>query len=77
MVQLLWISPTLPGRAHVLTAAHTCRVIRICEHQGIPVLADRAYMGAGPCVTSPLRRLPSRDLTLARSPLHGHRSNAP
>ncbi len=45
--RLLWISRTLPGRAHVLTAAHTCRVIRICEHQGIPVLADRAYMGAG------------------------------
>ncbi|MGW0563830.1 transposase family protein [Streptomyces sp. NPDC003016] len=64
--RLLWISPALPGRAHDLTAARTHRIIRIipiCEHQGIPVLADRAYMGAGPWVTTPLRRPPGRDLT--------------
>ena len=45
--RLLWISPALPGRAHDLTAARTHRIIRICERQGVPVLADRAYMGAG------------------------------
>ncbi len=33
--RLLWISPALPGRAHGLTAAHTHRIIRICERQGI------------------------------------------
>lgn len=44
--RLLWISPALPGRAHALTAARTHRIIRICEPQGIPILADRAYMGA-------------------------------
>lgn len=45
--RLLWISPALPGRAHDLTAARAHRIIRICERQGVPVLADRAYMGAG------------------------------
>lgn len=45
---LLWISPALPGRTHDLTAARAHRVIRICERQGVPVLADRAYIGAGP-----------------------------
>jgi hypothetical protein len=29
------MSPVLPGRAQVLTAVHTRRVIRICERQGI------------------------------------------
>ncbi|MEU5344461.1 transposase family protein [Streptomyces sp. NPDC020766] len=61
--RLLWLSPALPGRAHDLTAARAHRIIRICERQGIPVLADRAYMGAGPWVTTALRRPPGRDLT--------------
>ncbi|MEU9602434.1 transposase family protein [Streptomyces sp. NPDC048109] len=61
--RLLWISPALPGRAHDLTAARTHRIIRICERQGVPVLADRAYIGAGPWVTTPLRRPPGGDLT--------------
>lgn len=50
-------------RAHDLTAARAHRIIRICERQGVPILADRAYMGAGPWVTTPLRRPPGRDLT--------------
>ncbi|WP_075692954.1 IS5/IS1182 family transposase, partial [Streptomyces acidiscabies] len=53
---LLWISPALPGRTHDLTAARTHRIIRICERQGVPILADRAYIGAGPWVTTPIRR---------------------
>ena len=60
---LLWISPALPGRTHDLTAARTHRIIWICERQGVPILADRAYIGAGPWVTTPIRRLPNRDLT--------------
>ncbi|MFE1521586.1 transposase family protein [[Kitasatospora] papulosa] len=60
---LLWLSPALPGRAHDLTAARAHRIIRICERQGIPVLADRAYMGAGPWVTTALGLPPGRDLT--------------
>ncbi|GAA2807323.1 hypothetical protein GCM10010505_36980 [Kitasatospora aburaviensis] len=34
-----------------------------CERQGVPVLADRAYIRAGPWVTTPIRRLPGQDLT--------------
>ncbi|WDV54239.1 transposase family protein [Streptomyces coeruleorubidus] len=55
--------PALSGRTHDLTAARTHRIIRICERQGVPVLADRAYMGAGPWVTTPIRRPPGRGLT--------------
>jgi hypothetical protein len=61
--RLLWISPALPGRTHDLTAARTHRIIRICERQGVPVLADRAYIGAGPWVTTPVRRPPRGELT--------------
>jgi hypothetical protein len=64
--RLLWISPALPGRAHDLTAARTHRIIRICERQGVPILADRAYMGAGPWVTTPVRRPPGRRLPPTR-----------
>jgi hypothetical protein len=56
----------LPGHAHDLTAARTHRISRICERQGVPVLADRAYIGAGPWVTTPLRRPPGRELTPTR-----------
>jgi hypothetical protein len=61
--RLLWISPALPGRTHDLTAARTHRIIRICERQGVPILADRACIGAGPWATTPLRRPPRRELT--------------
>ncbi|MGC0334475.1 hypothetical protein RKD23_007465 [Streptomyces sp. SAI-170] len=57
------LSPALPGRTHDLTEARTRRIIRICERQGVPVPADRAYIGASPWVTTPIRRLPNRDLT--------------
>lgn len=60
---LLWISPALPGRTHSLTAAHTHHIIRICQRQGVPILADRAYIDAGSWVTTPIRRLPHQDLT--------------
>lgn len=69
--RLLWISPALPGRAHDLTAARTHQIIRICERQGVPILADRAYMGAGPWVTTPLRRPPGRDLTPTQQTVNG------
>jgi hypothetical protein len=61
--RLLWISPARPGRSHDLTAARTHRIIRICERQGVPILADRAYIGTGSWVTTPLRRPPGRELT--------------
>lgn len=61
--QVLWISPALPGRCHDLTAACTHRIIRICERQGIPILADRAYTGAGLWVTTGRERLPGAQLS--------------
>ena len=60
---VLWISPALPGRCHDLTAARTHRIIRICARQGVPVLADRAYQGAGPWVTTGKRRPPGGELS--------------
>jgi hypothetical protein len=67
--EVLWISPALPGRTHDLTAARTHRIIRICERQGVPVLADRAYQGAGPWVTTLTQRTVNRALAAARAPV--------
>ncbi|CAL9405644.1 hypothetical protein SUDANB54_01545 [Streptomyces sp. enrichment culture] len=60
---VLWIPPALPGRCHDLTAARTHRIIRVCERQGVPILADRAYQGAGPWMTVGLKRPPDGELT--------------
>ncbi|CAM5315105.1 hypothetical protein GCM10010230_08920 [Streptomyces narbonensis] len=60
---LLWLSPALPGRTHELTAARTHRIIRICERQGVPIVADLAYQGAGPWLTTGIKRRPLRELT--------------
>ncbi|MER7815485.1 transposase family protein [Streptomyces sp. NPDC096153] len=65
-VCVLWISPALPGRTHDLNAARTHRIIRICERQGVPVLADRAYQGAGAWVTTRLKRPPGGELSTTR-----------
>lgn len=70
--QLLWISPALPGRAHDLTAARTHRIIRICERQGAPIMADVAYQDAGPWLTTGIKRrhlreLNSTEMTLNRA----------
>jgi hypothetical protein len=61
--RLLWISPALPGRAHDLTAARTHRIIRICERQDVPILADLAYQGGGPWLTTGIKRRPLKELT--------------
>ncbi len=42
------------------------QVHRICEHQGVPVLADRAYTGVGSWVTTGLKRPPGGELTLTQ-----------
>lgn len=56
-----------PARAcHDLAAARTHRVIRICERQGVPILADRAYIGAGAWVTTPAGRPAGGELPLAQ-----------
>ncbi|SCE09543.1 DDE superfamily endonuclease [Streptomyces sp. SolWspMP-5a-2] len=68
--KILWISPALPGWCHDLTAARTYRIIRICERHGVPILADRAYTGAGPWVTTVRRRPPNSQLTLTEQTAH-------
>ncbi|MEB3963695.1 transposase, partial [Streptomyces kunmingensis] len=62
--EILWLSPALPGRTHDLTAARTHKILRICERQGVPILADMAYIGAGDWVTTAKRRPPGGELTL-------------
>lgn len=80
---LLWISPALPGRTHDLTAARHHKIIRICERQGVPILADMAYIGAGDWVTTAKRRPAggahdSTQRTLNQGlGIAGPRSNAP
>ncbi|WP_420823910.1 transposase family protein [Streptomyces roseifaciens] len=60
--RLLWISPVFPGRAHDLTAARTHQIIRICEPQSTPVLADRTCLSSEPWVTAPVKRPPGGGL---------------
>ena len=68
--RLLWLSPALPGQAHDLTAARTHRIIRICERQGVPILADLAYQGGGPWVSTSIKRKPLQELTFTEKTLN-------
>lgn len=70
MGRLLWLSPALPGRTHDLTAARTHRIIRICERQGVPLMADLAYQGAGPWLTTAVKRRPLQELTETQKTLN-------
>lgn len=68
--------PRCPASTPDLTAARTHRIIRICERRGVPVLADRAYIGAGHWVSTPIRRLPNQDLTTSQQTINGALSAA-
>ncbi|WP_458244314.1 transposase [Streptomyces sp. MAI_2237] len=61
--EILWLSPPLPGRTHDLTAARTHKILQICARQGVLILADMAYIGAGDWVTTAKRRPPGGELT--------------
>ncbi len=61
---LVWISPALAGRVHDLTAARRHQIIATCIRLGIPILADKAYQGAGAQTAVPARRRPGRDLSI-------------
>ncbi|GAA3594933.1 hypothetical protein GCM10022295_90260 [Streptomyces osmaniensis] len=41
-------------------------IIATCIRLGIPVLADKAYQGAGDAVAVPHRRRPGKDLTITQ-----------
>lgn len=60
--RLLWLSPALPGRTHDLTADRTHRILRICERQGVPIVADLAHQGACPWLTIGIKRRPFQEL---------------
>nr|WP_078937800.1 transposase family protein [Streptomyces virginiae] len=51
----------MAGRVRDLTAARRHRITATCVRLGIPVLADRAYQGAGAIVAVPHRRKPGKD----------------
>ncbi len=56
--QPLWVSPVEPGSTHDLTAArrHVLPVLYPAAVRGLPVLADKGYIGAGAGVRVPVRR---------------------
>ena len=62
--ELLWYSPALPGRTVDITAARTHHIVTTCERLRIPVLADKAYEGAGGTFCTPFKRHRGRDLTV-------------
>jgi hypothetical protein len=70
--EVLWFSPTPPGRTHDLTAARTHKIIPICKRQGVPVLTHMAYISAGNRVTTAKHRSPNSEL-----PPPGERSTRP
>lgn len=53
----------LPGRAPDISVAHTHRIIRIFECQDLPVLTGLTDIGAGPWVTTVVKRRPGRYAT--------------
>ena len=53
--EILWVSGSLPGAVHDLTAARIWGIIRELEAAGLIVLADKGYIGAGQHVLTPYR----------------------
>ncbi|GII95563.1 hypothetical protein Ssi02_57940 [Sinosporangium siamense] len=54
---LLWTSGALPGSVHDLVAARAWGILRRLEQTGLPVLADKAYQGAGGPVATPCKAI--------------------
>ena len=54
----LWTSEVRPGSTHDLTAARELVLPALYPHaaRGLPVLADKGYLGAGIGVHTPVRR---------------------
>ncbi|MGW6413004.1 transposase family protein [Streptomyces vinaceus] len=49
----LWFSRAAPGRTHDLASARAHGIVQACPTRQIPVLADRAYQGAGATFRTP------------------------
>ncbi|MGW8355510.1 transposase family protein [Streptomyces wedmorensis] len=65
--ELIWYSPALPGRTVGITAARTHHIVTICERLWIPVLADKAHVGAGGTFQVPFKRHLGRPLTTSQA----------
>ncbi len=52
---ILWVSGTLPGAVHDLTAARIWGILRHLAAAGLITLADKGYTGAGHPVRTPYR----------------------
>jgi hypothetical protein len=53
--EILWVSGTLPGAVHDLTAARIWGIVRELAAAGLIVLADKGSIGAGSHVLTPYR----------------------
>lgn len=58
---LVWISDGLPGSVQDLAAAHHHGIIHLAAQADLFVVADLAYVGAGPHVLTGYRRIPGKD----------------
>jgi hypothetical protein len=79
----LWVSAVRPGSVHDLTAARELVLPALYPHaaRGLPVLADKGYIGAGIRRSSghpvALSCIPTHAPTTDCSPRCGHRPNVP
>ncbi|GLY20041.1 hypothetical protein Kisp01_70550 [Kineosporia sp. NBRC 101677] len=55
--RLIWASPALPGARHDAGAAREHDIPNALAAAGIDAFADTAYIGGGPTITAPFRRL--------------------
>ncbi|MCP2336591.1 transposase family protein [Actinomadura rupiterrae] len=53
--QIVWVSGAVPGSIHDLKAARNWGIIRALAACGLPVLADKGYVGAGPAIIVPYK----------------------
>jgi hypothetical protein len=60
----LWVGDVRPGSTHDLTAARELVLPALYPHaaRGLPVLADKGYIGAGVGIHTPVKRLPDGPL---------------
>jgi hypothetical protein len=54
--RLVWVSATLPGSTHDLTAARAHDLINALTSHDVMTFADKAYQGAGGSVRTPFKR---------------------
>ncbi|MER6496552.1 MULTISPECIES: transposase family protein [Streptomyces] len=73
--RLLWLSPALPGCTHDLTAARPHARTHAPDHPdlrapGVPILADLAYQGGGPWLTTGIKYRPLQEPTSTEKALN-------